>query len=200
VREPWMKLEIFTPTEYYGTVMDLAIKRRGTFLSQEYPAPNRVMLIFEIPLSELIVDFFDDLKSRTRGYASMDYQFNDYRKEDLVKLNVLVNDEPVDALETIVHRKDAYHKGQRLVTRLKGIIPRQMFDVVVQASANGRVISRANVKAQRKDVLAKCYGGDITRKKKLLEKQKKGKRRMKMVGSVEIPQEAFMSILRLEDE
>lgn len=200
VREPWMKLEIFTPTEYYGTVMDLAIKRRGTFLSQEYPAPNRVMLIFDIPLSELIVDFFDDLKSRTRGYASMDYQFGNYRKEDLVKLSVLVNDEPVDALETIVHRKDAYHKGQRLVTRLKGIIPRQMFDVAVQASANGRVISRANVKAQRKDVLAKCYGGDITRKKKLLEKQKKGKRRMKMVGSVEIPQEAFMSILRLEDE
>jgi len=200
VREPWMKIQIYTPTDYYGTIMDLVTKRRGIYKEQDYPAPNRVMLSFEIPLSELIVNFFDDLKSRTRGYASLDYQFAEYRPEDLVKLEVLVNDEPVDALAGIVHRKEAYHKGQALVTKLKSIIPRQLFDVPVQASASGRVISRANVKAMRKDVLAKCYGGDITRKKKLLEKQKRGKRRMKMVGSVEIPQEAFMAILRLEDE
>ena len=200
VREPWMKLQIFSPLEYFGTIMELARSRRGIFVSQEYPAPNRVQLSYEIPLSELIVDFFDNMKSRTRGYASLDYQFSDYRREDLVKLEVLVNDEPVDALAAIVHRKDAYHKGQALVTKLKSIIPRQLFDVPVQASATGRVISRATVKAMRKDVLAKCYGGDITRKKKLLEKQKRGKRRMKMVGSVEIPQEAFMAILRLEEE
>ena len=200
VREPWMKIQIFTPTDYYGTVMDLAIKRRGTFVEQDYPAPNRVALNFQIPLSELIIDFFDELKSRTRGYASLDYQFFEYRKDDLVKLEVLVNEEPVDALAAIVHRKDAYHKGQALVTKLKEIIPRQQFDVPVQAAASGRVISRANVKAIRKDVLAKCYGGDISRKKKLLEKQKRGKRRMKMVGAVEIPQEAFMAILRLESE
>jgi GTP-binding protein LepA len=200
VREPWMKIQIFTPTEYYGTVMDLVTKRRGIYVEQEYPAPNRVQLSFEIPLSEMIVDFFDELKSRTRGYASLDYQFTNYRKDDLVKLEVMVNEEPVDALAAIVHRKDAYHQGQALVTKLKGIIPRQLFDVAVQASASGRIISRANVKAIRKDVLAKCYGGDITRKKKLLEKQKKGKRRMKMVGAVEIPQEAFMAILRLGEE
>ncbi|HVN54097.1 MAG TPA: translation elongation factor 4 [Anaerolineaceae bacterium] len=200
VREPWMKLQIITPTEYYGTIMDLVIKRRGIYLEQEYPAPNRVQLDFEIPLSELIVDFFDELKSRTRGYASMDYQVADYRPEKLVKLEVLVNGEPVDALAAIVHKDQAYHKGQALVSKLKEIIPRQLFDVPIQAAASGRVISRANVKAMRKDVLAKCYGGDITRKKKLLEKQKRGKRRMKMVGSVEIPQEAFMAILRLEEE
>ncbi len=200
VREPWMNLEIFTPTEFFGTVMELVTKRRGVFKSQEHPAPNRVQLGFEIPLSELIVDFFDDLKSRTRGYASMDYSFAEYRPGNLVKLEVLVGGEPVDALAAIVHKEDAYHKGQRLVTKLKELIPRQLFDVAVQASAGGRVISRANIKALRKDVLAKCYGGDITRKRKLLEKQKKGKRRMKMVGSVEIPQEAFMAVLRLEEE
>jgi GTP-binding protein LepA len=200
IREPWMKVQIFTPTEFYGTVMELATKRRGIFLSQEYPAPNRVQLSYDIPLSEIIIDFFDDLKSRTKGYASLDYQFSDYRPDELVKLEVLVNDDPVDALAAIVHKKDAYHKGQRLVTKLKAIIPRQMFEVAVQASASGRVISRATVKALRKDVLAKCYGGDISRKRKLLEKQKKGKRRMKMVGSVEIPQDAFMAILRLGEE
>ena len=199
IREPWMLLQIITPTDFYGTVMELATKRRGIFKGQEYPAPNRVQLTFEIPLSEIIVDFFDELKSRTRGYASMDYQFLDYRPGNLVKLEVLVNGDPVDALAAIVHREDAYHKGQALVSKLKEIIPRQLFDVAIQASASGRVISRANVKALRKDVLAKCYGGDITRKKKLLEKQKKGKRRMKMVGMVEIPQEAFFAVLRLED-
>lgn len=200
IREPWMMVEIFSPTDFYGTIMDLVTKRRGIFKGQEYPAPSRVQLNFEIPLSELIVDFFDDLKSRTRGYASMDYQILEYRPENLVKLEVLVNGEPVDALAAIVHREDAYHKGQALVSKLKEIIPRQLFDVAVQASASGRIISRANVKALRKDVLAKCYGGDITRKKKLLEKQKKGKRRMKMVGMVEIPQEAFFAVLRLEEE
>jgi GTP-binding protein LepA len=200
VREPWMRLEVITPTDFYGTIMDLVTKRRGTFISQDYPSPNRVQLNYDIPLSELIVDFFDDLKSRTKGYASMDYHFLEYRAGSLVKLEILVGEEPVDALAAIVHKEDAYHKGQALVTKLKALIPRQLFDVAVQASASGRVISRANVKALRKDVLAKCYGGDITRKKKLLEKQKKGKRRMKMVGSVEIPQEAFMAVLRLGDE
>jgi len=196
IREPWMKIHIFTPTEYYGTVMDLATRRRGIFREQEYPAPNRVQLSFELPLSELIVDFFDQLKSRTRGYASLDYQFAEYRPDDLVKLEILVNNEPLDALSSIVHRDDAYHKGQAIISKLKDIIPRQLFAVPIQAYAAGRVISRANVKALRKDVLAKCYGGDVTRKKKLLEKQKRGKRRMKMVGNVEIPQEAFLAVLR----
>jgi len=196
VREPWMKIQIFTPTEFYGTVMDLSTSRRAIFIDQEYPAPNRVQLNFEIPLSELIVDFFDQLKSRTRGYASLDYQFAEYRPDDLVKLEILVNDEPVDALATIVHRKDAFHKGQATISKLKDLIPRQLFVVPIQAYAAGRVISRANVKAVRKDVLAKCYGGDVTRKKKLLEKQKRGKKRLKMVGNVEIPQEAFLAVLR----
>jgi GTP-binding protein LepA len=200
VREPWMNIEIITPTDYYGPIMDLVTKRRGTYKSQEYPAPHRVQLNYEIPLSEIIVDFFDELKSRTRGYASLDYQFAEYRPDKLQKLEILVNGEPVDALAAIVHQKEAFHKGQRLITKLKGIIPRQLFDVAIQASAGGRVISKANVKAMRKDVLAKCYGGDITRKKKLLEKQKKGKKRLKMVGNVEIPQEAFMAVLSLEED
>jgi GTP-binding protein LepA len=198
ILEPWMDLTIFTPTDYYGVVMELVTKKRGIFISQEYPSPNRVQIEFEIPLSELIIDFFDQLKSGTRGYASMDYQFIEYRPGKLVKLEILVNGESVDALTAIVHKDDAYHKGQALVSRLKELIPRQLFTIPIQAYAQGRVISRANVKALRKDVLSKCYGGDITRKKKLLEKQKKGKRRMKMVGNVEIPQEAFMAILRLD--
>lgn len=200
IREPWMQIQIFTPTDYYGTIMELTIKHRATYKGQEYPAPHRVQLNYEIPLSELIVDFFDDLKSRTRGYASLDYQFEEYRQDDLQKLEILVNGEPVDALASIVHKKDAFHRGQSLITKLRKIIPRQLFDVAIQASAGGRVISRANVKAIRKDVLAKCYGGDITRKKKLLEKQKRGKKRLKLVGNVEIPQDAFMAVLRLEDE
>jgi GTP-binding protein LepA len=198
IEEPWMSLEIFTPTDYYGVIMELVKKRRGIFISQEYPAANRVQLNYEIPLSEIIIDFFDDLKSGSRGYASMDYQFLEYRPGNLVKLEILVNEEPVDALTAIVHKDDAYHKGQALVSKLKEIIPPQLFVIPVQAASQGRIISRANVKAMRKDVLAKCYGGDITRKKKLLEKQKKGKKRMKMVGSVELPQEAFMAILRLD--
>jgi len=200
IREPWMNIEIITPTEYYGPIMELVTKRRGLFKQQEYPAPHRVQLDYEIPLSEIIVDFFDDLKSRTKGYASLDYQFLEYRPDELQKLEILVNGEPVDALAAIVHKKDAFHKGQRLITKLKELIPRQLFDVAIQAAAGGRVISRANVKATRKDVLAKCYGGDITRKKKLLEKQKKGKKRLKMVGNVEIPQDAFMAVLKLEEE
>ena len=199
IREPWMNIEIFTPTDYYGPIMELVTKRRGMFLEQQYPAPSRVQLNYEIPLSELIIDFFDALKSGTRGYASLDYHFKEYRKDDLVKLEILVNHEPMDALATIVHKDSAYRKGQKLITKLRKTIPRQMFDVAIQAAAGGRVISRANVKALRKDVTAKCYGGDVSRKKKLLEKQKKGKKRMKMVGSVEIPQEAFMAVLKLDD-
>ncbi len=200
VREPWMTIEIITPTEFYGPIMELATGRRGIYKSQEYPAPHRVQLAFEIPLSEIIVNFFDELKSRTKGYASLDYQFLEYRPDELQKLELLVNGEAVDALAAIVHKADAFHKGQQLITKLKGIIPRQLFDVAIQAAAGGRIISRANVRATRKDVLAKCYGGDISRKKKLLEKQKRGKKRLKMVGNVEIPQEAFMAVLKLEDD
>ncbi len=200
IREPWVALQVYTPTEFYGQVMELVTQRRGVFKGQEYPTPDRVVLEFEMPLAELIVDFFDQLKSRTRGYASMDYQFIGYRPGDLVKLEVLVNKEPVDALATIVHRDEAYRRGQRLVSKLKELIPRQLFTVPIQAAANGKVISRANVKALRKDVLAKCYGGDVTRKRKLLEKQKKGKKRLKMVGKVEIPQEAFLAVLRVGRE
>jgi len=200
IREPWMNIEIITPTEYYGPIMELVTKRRGIYKKQEYPAPHRVQLDFEIPLSEIIIDFFDMLKSHTKGYASLDYQLLEYRADVLQKLEILVNGEPVDALAAIVHEKDAFHKGQRLITKLKELIPRQLYDVAIQASAGGRIISRANVKATRKDVLAKCYGGDISRKKKLLEKQKRGKKRLKMVGNVEIPQEAFMAVLKLEEE
>lgn len=198
IREPWVDLWIFTPTDYYGAVMDLVDKRNGVFLEQDYPAPNKVQLKFEIPLSEIIVDFFDELKSKTRGYGSMDYQFKEYKPGKLVKLEVMINGEAVDALTSIVPQEQAYMKGQKLVSKLKELIPRQLFDVAIQATAEGRVISRANVKALRKDVLAKCYGGDVTRKKKLLEKQKRGKRRMKQIGNVEIPQEAFMAVLKLE--
>ena len=198
IREPWVDLWIFTPTDYYGAVMDLVDKRNGVFLEQDYPAPNKVQLKFEIPLSAIIVDFFDELKSKTRGYGSMDYQFKEYKPGKLVKLEVMINGEAVDALTSIVPQEQAYMKGQKLVSKLKELIPRQLFDVAIQATAEGRVISRANVKALRKDVLAKCYGGDVTRKKKLLEKQKRGKRRMKQIGNVEIPQEAFMAVLKLE--
>src|SRR5512140_1336898 len=200
IREPWTTIEIITPTDYYGPIMELVTGRRGLYKSQEYPAPHRVQLNFEIPLAEIIVDFFDELKSKTRGYASLDYQFIEYRADELEKLEILVNGEPVDALAAIVHKREAYHKGQRFITKLKELIPRQLFDVAIQAVGDGRVISRANVKATRKDVLAKCYGGDISRKKKLLEKQKKGKKRLKMIGNVEIPQEAFMAVLSLTDD
>ena len=200
IQEPWMKVWIFSPTEFYGVVMELVKKHNGIFIEQEYPTPIRVQMTFLLPLSEIIVDFFDDLKSKTHGYASMDYQFDNYRPGNLVKLEVLINSEPVDALASIVHREQAYQKGQRLITKLRKLIPRQLFDVAIQVAVDNKVISRANVKALRKDVLAKCYGGDITRKKKLLEKQKRGKKRMKKIGNVEIPQEAFMAILRLEED
>ncbi len=200
IGEPWMRIEIFTPETYYGTVMDLVTKRRGLFVEQEYPVPGRVLLKFDIPLAEVIVDFYDHLKSRSRGYASLDYHFHSYRVEALQKLEILVNEAPVDALAMIVHEADAYQKGQRLVSKLKELIPSQQFTIPIQAASGGRIISRANVKAIRKNVLAKCYGGDVTRKKKLLERQKRGKRRMKMVGQVEIPQEAFMAVLRLGED
>ncbi|GAB4150264.1 MAG: translation elongation factor 4 [Candidatus Promineifilaceae bacterium] len=200
IREPWVDLQIFTPEEYYGVVTELVMKRRGDFLGQEHPAPGRVILKFQAPLAEIIVDFYDKLKSSTRGYASMDYEFVGYRAAKLVKLDVLVNQQPVDALAMIVHEDHAYQRGQKLVSKLKELIPRQLFEVPIQAATGKRVISRANVKALRKDVLAKCYGGDITRKRKLLEKQKKGKKRMKMIGNVEVPQEAFMAVLQLGDD
>jgi len=200
IQEPWMNLQVFLPLEYYGPVMELVTVRRGTYLSQNYPSPSRVQLNFQIPLSELIVDFFDYLKSITRGYASMDYSFADYRKENLVKLDILVNGEPVDGMASIVHRDKAYRKGKILVTRLKDIIPPQHFAVPIQASAGGKIISRTDVKALRKDVTAKLYGGDVTRKRKLLENQKAGRKRLKRVGNVDLPQEAFMAVLRLDDD
>src|SRR5512135_3170585 len=200
IREPWMKVQIFTPTEYIGTVMDLVIKRRGEQTEMEYLDPARVMITYALPLSELIVDFHDQLKSRTRGYASMDYTFLEYRAEDLVKMDILVNEMVVDALAMIVHRDQAYNKGSAIVSKMKELIPPQLFVVPIQAAVGGKIISRANVKAQRKDVLAKCYGGDITRKRKLLEKQKAGKKRMKMVGQVDIPQEAFLAVLKVSGE
>lgn len=200
IAEPWMRINIFTPADYIGPVMEMTTKRRAEFGQMEYLDEQRVRLEYQMPLSEMIVDFYDQLKSATRGYASLDYQFDSYREGDLVKLDVLVNNQPVDALSVIVHRDQAYYRGQRLVSKLKEVIPRQLFTVPVQAAVGKRVISRANVKALRKDVLAKCYGGDVTRKRKLLEKQKKGKKRMKMVGSVEIPQEAFMAVLKLGEE
>ncbi len=195
-----MAIEIFAPEEFIGPIMDLVTKKRGIYKSMEYLDQKRVQLKYEIPLAELIVDFYDRLKSGTRGYASLDYHFLEYRPENLVKLDVLVNKQPVDALAMIVHQEEAFHKGQKLVSKLKRLIPRQLYEVPIQAAIGKQIVSRANVKALRKDVLAKCYGGDITRKKKLLEKQKKGKRRLKMIGNVEVPQEAFMAVLRLDDD
>jgi GTP-binding protein LepA len=200
IREPWMKITVFTPDTYIGPIMELVTKRRGTYVSMEYIDKARVVLTYFIPLAELIIDFYDKLKSLSKGYASLDYSFDSYRPDTLVKLEVLVNSVPVDALAMIVHRDDAFHKGQKLVSKLKDLIPRQMFPVPVQASVGKKIISRADVKAIRKDVLAKCYGGDISRKKKLLEKQKKGKKRLKMIGNVEVPQEAFMAVLKLDEE
>ncbi len=200
VREPWMEVQIYTPQDYIGAIMDLTMKKRGEYVTTEYLDATRVIIHFEVPLSELIIDYYDKLKSASRGYASLDYTFKEYRAENLVKMDILVNGDPLDALSMIVHRDMAYEKGQKLVSKLKDIIPRQMFTIPIQAAIGNKIISRANVSAMRKDVLAKCYGGDITRKKKLLEKQKKGKKRMKMVGSVEVPQEAFMSLLSLDDD
>jgi len=200
IREPWVRIDVFTPTEFIGQVMDLVTARRGQFKTQEYLDQRRVLLSYDIPLVEILTEFYNELKARTRGYASLDYHFQGYRPADMVRLDVLLNKDPVDALSMIVHRDQIYSKGQRLVSKLKDVIPRQQFDVPIQAAVGNKIVSRANVKALRKDVLAKCYGGDITRKRKLLEKQKEGKKRMKMIGSVQIPQEAFMTILRLEEE
>jgi GTP-binding protein LepA len=200
IEEPWMQIQIFTPAEFIGPVMDLVVKRRGELKKMEYLDTKRVLLSYEIPLSEILVDFYDQLKSRTRGYASLDYTAANYRPGDMVKLDVLVGGTAVDALSIIVHRDQAFYKGQRLVSKMKRAIPRQLYDVAIQAALGKRVISRANVKALRKDVLAKCYGGDVTRKRKLLEKQKAGKKRMKKIGHVEIPQEAFMTVLRLDED
>lgn len=200
IREPWVQIDVFTPTEFIGQVMDLVTSRRGEFKAQEYLDQRRVLLSYHIPLIEILTDFYNDLKARTRGYASLDYHMEGYRPADMVRLDVLVNKDPVDALSMIVHRDQIYTKGQRLVSKLKDVIPRQQFDVPIQAAIGTKVVSRANVKAMRKDVLAKCYGGDITRKRKLLEKQKAGKKRMKMIGNVEIPQEAFMTILKLDED
>jgi GTP-binding protein LepA len=200
IAEPWMVLSIFTPADYIGQIMELTTTRRGVFQNMEYLDATRVLVTFHIPLTEILVDYFDKLKSLTRGYASMDYAFLHYKPGDMVKLDVLVNQQPVDALSIIVHRDQSYRKGQRLVSKLKEVIPRQQYQVPIQAAVGKKVISRANVKALRKDVLAKCYGGDVTRKRKLLEKQKAGKKRLKMIGQISIPQEAFMTVLRLDDD
>jgi GTP-binding protein LepA len=197
IREPWLDVSVIVPARYIGAMMELVTGRRGTYRHLEYLDPERVQMTFEMPLAELIVDFYDQLKSRTQGYASLDYTFKDVRPSDLVKLDVLVNGQPVDALSLITHRDDAYPRGRELVQSLRGLIPRQMFDVPVQASIGSRIIARETIRAMRKNVLSKCYGGDVTRKRKLLEKQKEGKARMKLVGNVEIPQEAFLAVLSL---
>jgi GTP-binding protein LepA len=214
VLEPWLEMSIITPSRYIGAMMELTTSRRGEFKRMEYlqtgiedPTPGstsgpstdpRVLLEFRVPLPEVLLDFYDQLKSRSQGYASMDYTIGDYRPASLVKLEILVNNQPVDALSLILHRERASHQGRRLVERLKELIPRQLFEVPLQATVNGRVIARETIRAMRKDVLAKCYGGDITRKRKLLEKQAEGKKRMKRIGRVEVPQEAFMAILEME--
>jgi len=198
IEEPYVAVMIITPKEYVGTVMDLVQSKRGVMGDMTYLSPERVEIHYRIPLAEIVFDFFDQLKSRTRGYASMDYEPGDYRLSDLVRVYILLNAVPVDAFSSIVHKDKAYRYGRAMVDRLRELIPRQLFDVPVQAAVGSRIIARETIKAKRKDVLAKCYGGDITRKRKLLEKQKEGKKRMKMVGSVEVPQEAFISALRLE--
>ncbi|MEX2425470.1 MAG: translation elongation factor 4 [Thermomicrobiaceae bacterium] len=197
IREPWADVSILSPAQFIGSLMELVTSRRGDLVNMEYLDEHRVHLSFEVPLGELIVDFYDQLKSRTQGYASLDYHVSGYKASNLVKLDLLVNGQSIDALSMITHRDDAYYRGRDLVQRLRELIPRQMFDVPIQASIGSRIISRETVKAMRKNVLSKCYGGDVSRKRKLLERQKEGKQRMKMVGSVEIPQEAFLAVLSL---
>ena len=200
VREPYIKTNIFTPSEYIGPIMELCQNKRGNYVNMEYIDPTRVNIHYEIPLSEIVYDFFDKLKSYTKGYASFDYDFIGYKPSDLVKMDILLNGEVIDALSIIVHKDFAYQRGRAIVESLRKSIPRQLFEVPIQASLGNHVIARETVNALRKDVLAKCYGGDITRKRKLLEKQKEGKKRMKQVGSVELPQEAFMSVLSMDEE
>ena len=199
VEEPWVDLSIIAPSRYIGPIMELVTARRGTFGKMEYVDEQRVLLTYQMPLAELIVDFYDQLKTRTQGYASLDYHFADYRPSQLVKLDVLVNGQPVDALSMILHQDKAYQQGRSLIEKLRQLIPRQMFEVPLQAAIGGKIIARETIRAMRKNVLAKCYGGDITRKRKLLEKQAEGKKRMKRLGQVEIPQEAFMAVLSLRD-
>ena len=199
IEEPYLKAKILIPPDYVGAVMELTTARRGTFVTMNYLSPTTVEMIWEIPLSELIMDYFDKLKSNTKGYASLDYDFDGYKPSKLVKLDILLSGKPVDALSFIIHKDKAYDRGRVLTEKLRGISPRQMFEVPIQAAIGGRVLARETVKAKRKDVLAKCYGGDISRKRKLLEKQKAGKKRMKNIGNVEVPQEAFMAILKVDD-
>ena len=200
IEEPYVKADIMAPKEYVGPIMELCQEKRGTYRDLVYFDDTRVILTYDLPLSEIIFDFFDRLKSYTKGYATLDYELSDYRKGELCKLDILLNGQQIDALSSIVYRPSAYHRGLAIVSRLKKIIPRQQFEVPVQAAIGGKVIARADIKSMRKDVLAKCYGGDISRKKKLLEKQKEGKKRMKAIGSVEVPQEAFMAVLSIDDD
>ena len=200
IEEPFVTAQIFTPKEYVGNIMEICQNRRGVYVDMKYLDENRVTLIYDMPLNEIIYDFFDNLKSKTKGYASFDYEFKEYVKSNLVKLDIHVNGEAVDALSFIVHKDGAYNRGKKMVEKLKTVIPRQLFTIPIQAVIGGQVIARETISAMRKDVLAKCYGGDITRKKKLLEKQKRGKKRMREIGNVEMPQEAFLSVLKLDDE
>ena len=200
IKEPYIRTNIFVPSQYIGAVMELCQNKRGNYVSMEYIDPTRVNIHYEIPLSEIVYDFFDKLKSSTKGYASFDYELIGYKSSDLVKMDILLNGEMVDALSMIVHRDFAYKRGKAIVENLRKLIPRQQFEVPIQAVIGSKAIARSNIKAVRKNVLAKCYGGDISRKRKLLEKQKEGKKRMKMVGSVEVPQEAFLSILSMDED